>query len=324
MLRTILTEQWGLKYPILNAPMAGIAHGRLARAVSEAGGLGMLGIGKDTPEFIEREVAFIRQDNPAIKFGIGLLGWIIKAEPSIFEATRAARPFLVAISVGELMPYVEQLHSQGILVATQVHSREEALAAEAAGVDLIAAQGMEAGGHTNKVVSSLPLLQVVLEAVRVPVLVSGGVASARGMAAVLAAGAVGVWSGTAFLACPETSAVQAARERVLAATETDTVLTAVYDRANKLPWPERIPGRALRNDFTERWHGRENELVEDKAALAELGQAVAEKNYSIANIYAGEAVGLVNEARSAAEVVRALGNGAEELLRERLHTLLGE
>ena len=324
MLKTILTEKWGLKYPILNAPMANIAHGRLAKAVSEAGGLGMLGVGRDTPEFIEREVAVIRQDDANIKFGIGLLGWAIENEPQLFEAALAARPFLVAISAGDISPYAGRLKEAGILVATQVHSREDALAAEAAGVDIIAAQGTEAGGHTNKRVATLPLLQVVLEAVRVPVLASGGVASGRGLAAVLAAGAAGLWSGTAFLACPETNAIDAARQRVLQARETDTVLTSVYDRANRLPWPDSMPGRALRNDFTERWDGREQSLVQDQAALDELKQATAAKNYNVANIYAGEAVGLVNRARPAAEVVASLGGEAEAILRERLNALLGD
>lgn len=322
MLKTYLTEQWGLKYPILNAPMAYIAHGRLARAVSEAGGLGMLGIGLEKPEFIEQQVALIREGNPEIKFGIGLLGWAIKIQPQTFEAALAARPFLISVSAGELTPYVDRLHEAGILAATQVHSREDAIAAQQSGVDLIAAQGTEAGGHTNKVVSTLPLLQVVLESVSVPVLASGGIASARGMAAVLAAGADGIWAGTTFLASPETSAVEAARERVLQARETDTVLTEVYDRASNAPWPSTIPGRALRNEFVDRWQGREAELVKDEAALSMLKQAVAEKNYNIANIYAGEAVGLVNERRSAAEVVRSLGEGAEELLRQRLQRLL--
>ncbi|MBN9388008.1 MAG: nitronate monooxygenase [Chloroflexi bacterium] len=323
MLRTILTEQWGLKYPVLNAPMAYIAHGRLAKAVSEAGGLGMLGVGRNTPDFIEREVAVIRQDAPGLKFGIGLLGWAIENEPQLFEVTLAARPFLVAISAGDISPYVGRLKEAGILVATQVHSREDALAAEAAGVDLMAAQGTEAGGHTNKRVATLPLLQVVLEAVRVPVLASGGVASGRGVAAVLAAGAAGIWSGTAFLACPETNAVEAARQRVLAARETDTILTSVYDRANNLPWPESMPGRALRNDFTDRWDGHEQSLVQDQAALAELKQAVTAKNYNVANIYAGEAVGMVNRVRPAAEVVASLGEEAEAILRERFRALLG-
>jgi nitronate monooxygenase len=323
VLRTILTEQWGLKYPVLNAPMAYIAHGKLAKAVSEAGGLGMLGVGRDTPEFIEREVAVIRQDAPGLKFGIGLLGWAIESEPQLFEAALAARPFLVAISAGNITPYAGRLKEAGILVATQVHSREDALAAEAAGVDLLAAQGTEAGGHTNKRVATLPLLQVVLEAVRVPVLASGGVASGRGVAAVLAAGAAGIWSGTAFLACPETNAIEAARQRVLAARETDTILTSVYDRANHLPWPDSMPGRALRNEFTDRWDGHEQALVQDQAALAELKQAVTAKNYNIANIYAGEAVGLVNRARPAAEVVASLGEEAEAILRERFKALLG-
>lgn len=322
MLKTILTEKWGLKYPILNAPMANIAHGRLAKAVSEAGGLGMLGIGRDTPEFIEREVAVIRQDDAGIKFGIGLLGWIIQTEPQLFEAVLEARPFLVSISAGEVLPYVGRLKAAGILVATQVHSREDALAAEAAGVDLIAAQGTEAGGHTNKRVATLPLLQVVLDAVRMPVLASGGVASGRGLAAVLAAGAAGIWSGTAFLACPETNAVDAARQRVLQARETDTVLTSVYDRAYGMPWPESIPGRALRNDFTDRWDGHEQALLQNQAALDELKQANTTSDYNIANIYAGEAVGLVNRMRPAAEVVASLGDEAEAILRERLHSLL--
>ena len=324
MLSTLLTQEWGLKYPILNAPMANIAHGRLARAVSEAGGLGMLGIGKDSPEFIEREIAYIRQNDPGLKFGVGLLGWAIKAQPQTFKTVLAARPFLVSISVGELQPYVEQLQAAGILTATQVHSRAEALAAQAVGIDVIVVQGTEAGGHTNKLVSTLPLLQVVLEAVKLPVLASGGVASARGLAAILAAGAAGLWSGTAFLGCPETSATEAARERVLKASETDTVLTAVYDRANGLPWPDSIPGRALRNDFTNLWHGREAELVQNETALTELKQAVATKNYDVANIYAGEAVGLVNERRGAAQVVQSFGDGAEKLLRERFHSLLAD
>ncbi len=324
MLKTFLTEKLGLRYPILNAPMAYIAHGRLVKAVSEAGALGMLGIGKDSPEFIKKEVEYIRQDDTNIKFGIGLLGWVIKDNPAIYQVALEAHPFLISISVGDLTPYVKPLQSEGILVATQVHSREEALAAEAAGVDLIAVQGSEAGGHTNKKVSTLPLLQVVLESVKVPILASGGVASPRGIAAVLAAGAEGAWVGTAFLACPETSAVESARERVLQARETDTILTSVYDRANNLPWPEHIPGRAIQNDFTARWHGHEAELVQNSAALDELKQAAAQKNYNIANIYAGEAVGLVNERRSAGEVVRFLGEEAEILLRQRSRTLLGE
>ena len=323
MLRTILTEKWGLKYPILNAPMAYIAHGQLVKAVSEAGGLGMLGVGRDAPELIEREVAVIRQDDPRIKFGIGLLAWAIQDRPALFEAALVARPFLVSISAGEIRPYVQRLKEAGILVATQVHSREEALVAQAAGVDLIAAQGSEAGGHTNKRVSTLPLLQVVLEAVEVPVLASGGVASGRGLAAILAAGAAGLWSGTAFLACPETSAVEAARQRILQATESDTVLTAVYDRANHLPWPDSIPGRALRNDFNTRWNGREQELLQNQPALDELKQAVAAKNYDVAPIFAGEAVGLVNRSRPAAEVVESLGSEAEQILRSRLASLLG-
>src|SRR5690349_3508510 len=114
MLKTYLTEKWGLKYPILNAPMAYISHGRLVKAVSEAGGLGTLGIGMDKPEFIEQQVTLIRQENPDIKFGIGLLGWALEKQPQLFEVALAARPFLISISAGELSPYVDRLHEAGI------------------------------------------------------------------------------------------------------------------------------------------------------------------------------------------------------------------
>jgi nitronate monooxygenase len=324
MLNTYLTEQWGLQYPIVSAPMAGVARGCLAKAVSKAGALGMIGVGSSDPtEFIEREAAIARGEEGDLKFGIGLMAWAIEARPELLEAAIQARPFLISISFGSVTPYIETLRREGIFVATQVNDRAAAIEAAQAGVDLIIAQGTEAGGHTGRV-STLPLLQVVLESVDVPVLAAGGIASPRGMAAALAAGAEGIWAGTCFLACPESDVLESARERILQAKETDTILTRVFDHARSLPWPERFPGRALRNRFVDQWHGRENELAANKAALEEFHQAVIDKNYDIANIYAGEAVGLVSQSRSASEIVRQIGDGAERLLHDRLRKVLGQ
>jgi nitronate monooxygenase len=323
MLHTYLTDRWHLSYPIVSAPMAGVARGRLARAVSEAGGLGTIGVGSaDSVEFIAREAEVARGEDGQGRFGIGLMTWAIEARPELLDAAIRARPFLLSVSFGSLAPYVARVHEQGIILATQVNSRAEALEAERAGVDVIVAQGTEAGGHTSTV-STLPLLQIILESVRTPVLAAGGIASPRGVAAALAAGAEGVWMGTAFLACPETAAVDAARERVVRAEETETVLTRAFDRARGTAWPERYPGRALRNRFSDEWNGRERELVADATALERFRQALADKNYDLAYIYAGQAVGLVTEQRPAAEVVRALGDGAEQLLRERVRQVLG-
>ena len=322
MLHTYLTTSWDLRYPIISAPMAYIGRGRLARAVTQAGGLGMLGIGStESVAFLLQEVAIARGSDSG-RFGIGMHTWAIEKRPDLLDAAIEAGPFLISISFGSPAPYVERLHQRGILLATQVNTRAEAIQAEQAGVDLIVAQGTEAGGHVTGQVGTLPLLQSVLDAVRIPVIAAGGIASPRGVAAALAAGAAGVWVGTALLASPECSNTDEARSRIMQAQETDTILTRAFDVAQGLAWPPQYPGRALRNDFTNQWHTRIDELQGASEARQQLVEAIASKNYNLAYIYAGQAVGLVTHQQPAAEVIRQLGDGAERLLRDRCALLL--
>lgn len=322
MLHTYLTTTWHLRYPLIGAPMAYIGRGRLARAVSQAGGLGMIGIGStESVEFLTREAAVARGADQG-RFGIGMHTWAIERRSDLLDAAIEARPFLISISFGSVAPYVQRLHQHGILLATQVNTRAEAVQAERDGVDLIVAQGTEAGGHVTGQVSTLPLLQAVLDAVQVPVLAAGGIASPRGVAAALAAGAQGVWVGTALLASPECENTEDARTRIVQAQETDTVLTRAFDVAQGLAWPPQHPGRALRNRFTDRWHSHIDALPQANEARQQLAEAIASKNYDLAYIYAGEAVGLVMRQQSAGEVIRTLGEGAERLLRDRCALLL--
>ncbi|HEX6556733.1 MAG TPA: nitronate monooxygenase [Ktedonobacteraceae bacterium] len=322
MLHTYLTTSWHLRYPIIGAPMAYVGRGRLARAVSQAGGLGMIGIGStESVDFLAREAAIARGIDQE-RFGIGMHTWAIEKRPDLFDAAIEARPFLISISFGSPAPYVERLHQHGILLATQVNTRAEAIQAARDGVDLIVAQGTEAGGHVTGQVSTLPLLQAVLDAVQVPVLAAGGIASPRGVAAALAAGAEGVWVGTALLASPECENTEQARARIMQAQETDTVLTRVFDVAQGLAWPSQYPGRALRNRFTDQWHSHIDMLPQANEARQQLAEAIASKNYDLAYIYAGEAVGLVTRQQSAGDVIQYLGEGAERLLRDRSSLLL--
>lgn len=324
MLHTYLTTSWGLRYPIIGAPMAFVGRGRLARAVSEAGGLGMIGIGStEAVEFLMQEVAVARGSDQ-MRFGIGMHAWAMEKRPDLLEAAIEAQPFLISLSFGSPAPYVERIHRHDILLATQVNSRAEAIQAERDGIDLIVAQGAEAGGHVSGQVSTLPLLQAVLDAVRVPVLAAGGIASPRGVAAALAAGAEGVWVGTALLASPECENTEQARVRIVQARETDTILTRAFDVAQGLAWPPQYPGRALRNRFTAQWHDHIDTLPQASEARQQLKQAIADKNYDLAYIYAGQSVGLITSQYPAAEVVRSLGEGAERLLRERCALLLGK
>lgn len=313
MLRTALTERFSLDAPVVGAPMASVAGGELAAAVSSGGGLGMIGVGSTTPAaFIREEAARVRATRRP--FGIGLMAWALADRPDQFEAAVESGPALVSVSFGDYQPWADRVKEVGIAVATQVGDTQEAKAAADGGIDFVVARGSEAGGHGRDRVATLPLLQSVLDAVDVPVLAAGGIATGRGLAAVLAAGAAGAWIGTAFLACPEAMSPAPARARALAAAETDTVSTTVFDVAQGIAWPPGFPGRALANEFWRRWSGHEADLARTPQATDELAAARGRGDYDLAYVYAGQAVGMVREARPGAAVVAELAATAERLM----------
>jgi nitronate monooxygenase len=320
MIKTALTRWFDLDVPLFGAPMAGVAGGELARAISVGGGLGMLGVGSETAtDWIADQARLPAEAD--VSYGIGLIGWVLDRRPELLAAAIAAEPVLVSVSFGDPAPFVGPLHDAGIAVATAVNSLADLDRAHAAGVDVIVAQGTEAGGHTGQR-ATLPLLQEVLGATDRPVLAAGGVATGAGLAAVLVAGAAGAWVGTPFLSCPEATNTPAARERVRGASGDRTVLTSAFDIAQGLPWPARWPGRALVNEFTETWHGREAELRGDTQAAEQVRRARAEGDLEHGPVYAGESVGLVTVEESATDVVRRLAADAQKAL-ERAPRLLG-
>ncbi len=312
-----LETQWslafGLQAPVVNAPMGGAAGGALAAAVSEAGGLGMIGVGSaGSVEMLVREAEIPRVRG--LRFGIGLLSWAIEREPSLLDAAIDACPALVSVSFGAPGAWVSRLHGAGIAAATQVYDVTMARQAADAGIDVIVARGSEGGGHGRNGIATLPLLQGVLDSVSAPILAAGGIGSARGLAAILAAGAAGAWMGTPFLACSESLLADNARERVIAAGENDTVYTRVFDVALGYPWPAEYGERVLANRFSTEWAGREEELAHDDQARRRLEEARTAGAYDVAGINAGQGVGLVREERSAAEVIEELSRGAADLL----------
>jgi nitronate monooxygenase len=208
-------------------------------------------------------------------------------------------------------------------VLCQVRTVDAARRAVVAGVDVVTAQGTEAGGHTGRV-STLPLVPAVVDAVApVPVIAAGGIADGRGIAAALMLGAEGVWLGTRFLATHECGVSDAYKTRVVAATGDDTILTRIFDIASGMPWPDGVSGRAIRNRFFERWEGREDELqtwaIEHRDEYRRLGSdaEVAEKA-----IWAGEAASFVTGVESAADVLRDLVADATDVIRTRPGTVL--
>ncbi|MFC9555387.1 NAD(P)H-dependent flavin oxidoreductase [Rhodococcus sp. NPDC056960] len=305
-LETWLTRTLGIEVPIFGAPMGGRAGGTLVGEVSKAGGLGLLGAARyATPEWVAKETAGARSIG-GDALGIGLMTWALDDDDTLLDAALAENPRVVSLSFGDPAPYVERVHAVGALVVSQVNTIDDLRVAEAAGVDVVIAQGGEAGGHTGRI-GTLPLLQEVLEATALPVLAAGGIATGRGLAAVLAAGAEGAMIGTALLASPETIGPEYARDRLIAAGSADTVYTSVFDQARSQPWPARWGGRALANEFTSRWHGAD-------APEIELATAYDPANPDLGVVYAGEAAGLVASERPAGDVVRRIATDAERLL----------
>jgi nitronate monooxygenase len=157
--------------------------------------------------------------------------------------------------------------------------------------------------------------------VDIPVLAAGGIGTARGLAAVLAAGASAAWIGTAFLVCPEALTPVAARSRIIRAIETDTVYTRAMDVAMNFPWPTQFGERVLRNDFTDRWSGNEDDLIQEVGVRTALSRARDEGDFDLAEIDAGQGVGLLSTPRSAEEIINGFTDDATELLGRWTRTL---
>ena len=303
-METWLTRTLGIDLPLIQAPMAGVSEGLMAAAVSKAGGLGMIGVmpGRTRADLEEQTAVASSAGRP---YGIGLLAWALEKDPAPMEATLESDAALVSVSFGSFEEPLRRLQEAGKHVTTQVGTLEEARRAEAAGVDFIVARGREGGGHGRDEVGTLTLLQIVLDSVDVPVVAAGGIATAAGLSAVLAAGAVGAWVGTAFLCCRESAFPAASRERLLAADDTATAYGRVFDVAQRAAWPREYGGRALRNGFFDEWVGREDELAADPDALDEYAAARRRRDFDVAVVYAGQGAALLRSETTAAEVVDA-------------------
>ncbi|QIS24325.1 nitronate monooxygenase [Nocardia terpenica] len=309
---TAWSARTGLRLPVVNAPMGAVAGGRLAAAVTAAGGLGMIGMGSTgAAATLTRELDAMGAVTP---FGIGLVDWVIDAHPDLLDTALAAAPTLVSVSFGTDLSWVARAADAAILTATQVYTAEDARRAADAGIDVLVARGSEGGGHGDPRLPMRTVLEQVLAAVSVPVLAAGGIASPADVAAALAAGASGVWLGTRLAVCPESLLPPPDRAALLAADAGDTIVTRAFDVALGLPWPARFPARVLRNDLTARWDGHEDTLATDPATRATAAAAIATGDPRSAPIDAGTGIGAITTAAPAAAVLHDLCRGAAQEL----------
>ena len=249
-LHTPLTELFGIDHPIVLAPMGDVSGGRLAAAVSEGGGLGLIGGGRGDLTMLATECALARE-NTEKPCGVGLLTWAVNQQ--IVDWVIAQRPAAIMLSFGDPGPFAKAVHDADIPLLSQVHTLDEAKQALDAGVQVLVAQGREAGGHHGGR-STLPFVPAVVDLAHgTPVLAAGGIGDGRGLAAALTLGAAGAMIGTRFEATHESLLSAAESKVMLKAKAEDTTTGRAIDiaaRPLETRWPAQYPARTLRSVFS--------------------------------------------------------------------------
>jgi nitronate monooxygenase len=310
-LRTAFTDMFSLQYPIALAPMGGASGGAIAAAVSNGGGLGLVGGGRQDLGWLDRELG-LAAAGTAKPWGVGFQSW--STEPATVDRALAYRPAAVMLSFGDPWPLAPAVRAAGAVLIMQVTDLTEAREALAVGADVIVAQGTEAGGHGGTR-STLPFVPAVVDlAAPTPVLAAGGIADGRGVAAALALGAAGALIGTRFLAALEALVPPYVPKAIIDGSGDDTERSRVSDLARGAPWPAKYGARTFRNSFFDRWRGRESELEADAAARQEYQDAITRGDLPPDPVWAGEAVDLITDVAPAAEIVAALSAQAEDAL----------
>jgi nitronate monooxygenase len=313
-LSTRFTRLFGVRHPIALAPMGGSAGGALAAAVTRGGGLGMVGVGGGDRQLLDRELSIVAAGNDQ-PWGVGFQTWAIEA--GAVERALEYGPRAVMLSFGDPSPFVEVIRRAGAALILQVTDLEEARQAVDLGADVIVAQGTEAGGHgARRGRSTLPFVPVVVDlAAPVPVLAAGGIADGRGIAAVLALGAAGALVGTRFQATTEALVDPAITKAIVEGRGQDTERNSVLDIVRGSRWPSsRYTARTLGHPYLDRWRGREAELVGDAQARRDYQTDVAQGVIPPLPVWAGEAIDLITDVPSAADLVTTLAVQAADAL----------
>ncbi|ROO28715.1 oxidoreductase [Salinisphaera orenii MK-B5] len=310
-MRTALTDLVGIEQPILLAPMGHVSGGRLAAAVSDAGGLGLIGAGYGDADWLHREF----QRAGRARIGIGFITWALARNPSLLDLALDYAPEAVMFSFGDYTPFLNQVRAAGAKVICQVQTLAQAQDAAAAGVDLIVAQGTEGGGHGGER-STLSLVPAVVDAVApTPVIAAGGIADGRGLAAAHMLGAAGALIGTRFFASKEALGSTNAKHVIVKSRGDATLRTRVFDIVRDYAWPIHITGRVPLNRFAAQWHGREAGLSADLTRQRAIYRRAEQRgDTDTIVVFAGEAVDLIDTIEPAARIVERITREADDLV----------
>jgi nitronate monooxygenase len=336
MLKTRLCELLNIEHPLVQAPLGPDLSGvELVAAVSGAGALGLLQAQMDPPDMLRNKIRRVRELTGNKPFGVNFLLYF-PCDEGLAVCLEERVP-VVSFFWGDPSPYIDRAHTAGCKVFHQVGSLAAAVRAADVGVDVIVAQGVEAGGHVAGDVATMVLVPLVVDALPlVPVVAAGGIADARGLVAALSLGADGVSMGTRFLASLECGAHPHYKDRVLRATEQDTLLTVLFGR----DWPD-APHRVIRTPFVEQWRDQDASAhlaADDQTVIGKTrvaGQEIPLPRFSsippnteargdidAMSLLAGQGVGLVQDLKPAATIVQEVMKEAREIIESRLIKLV--
>ena len=306
-------KELGLKYPIFQGGMAWVADGKLAAAVSNAGGLGIIGSGNAPGNVVADEIESAKSLTKK-PFGVNVMLLSPYAD-EVVKVILANKDSVAVVTTGAGNPakYIEKLKDAGIKVIPVVGSVALARMMERVGVDAVVAEGMESGGHIGKL-TTMALVPQVVDAVKIPVIAAGGIGDGRGMAAAFMLGAEGVQMGTRFLVATESKIHPNYKKAVLRAKDASTLVTGEYAGH---------PSRVLKNKMAKTYIGIEKEEAlkphPDYDKLEELGtgslrRAVIEGDSETGSFMAGEIAGIVKKEQPAAEILADVYSQADKLL----------
>jgi enoyl-[acyl-carrier protein] reductase II len=314
MWQTPVAALFGTRYPIWLAGMGGVAMAPLVAAVSNAGGLGVIGAATLGVESLRREIRRTREltDRP---FAVDLLAPSPDMVRPHLKVLFEERVKIFVAGLGVPREFIAQMHEHGMKVVVMIGKVAHAIRAEEAGADAVVAQGTEAGGHTGEI-GGLALIPQTVDAVRLPVLAAGGIVDGRGIAGALALGAQGVVIGTRFIASREATAARSYKEAIVRAGDDSTVRTRCYTGK---------PARAIRNPYVA-------EMERDPAKILPFPQQVAYSSQQGVLDYAGlrgdcdpqrsfmpagQGAGAIHDVRPAGEIFRDLIDEAERVVAAR-------
>lgn len=306
-----LTQALQIRHPIISAPMAFAGGGALAAAVSAAGGLGLIGGGYGDSTWLDAQFDIAAGQ----RVGVGFITWSLRKSPSLLKDVLKRKPVAVMLSFGDPRPFVEDIRSAGALLICQCQNIDHVWDAIDVGADIIVAQGSEAGGHgaLRGTLSFVPETADLIAAHAPDALLAaaGGVADGRGLAAALMLGAQGVLVGTRLWASAEALVHRRHHDAIVEANGDETIRTRVVDIARQIPWPRGLTARVRQNAFTQRWHGREDELEQRAAEEApRYRQAFAEGDPDNTGVWFGEAAGLIASIEPAAAIIENMADEA--------------